>query len=86
MCGGEGELRCVRQVEIVDGDDEGAEALAGGQGLGEGFDKGGFADALNAVEADYEGAGRVGCAEVGFKAFEDCEGVLVGAGEAGELR
>lgn len=47
-------LLLVRQIEIVDAADEGRDALAV-EGFGEGHDEGGFADALEAIEADDEG-------------------------------
>lgn len=44
----------MRQIEIVDAADEGRDALAV-ESFGEGHDEGGFADALEAIEADDEG-------------------------------
>lgn len=47
----------MRQIEVVDAADEGGDALAV-EGFGEGHDEGGFADALEAIEADDEGRRR----------------------------
>lgn len=60
------------EVEVVDADDEGGEAFAVLEGLGEGADEGGLADTLEAVEADDEGAGSRGVAlAVGGELGED---------------
>lgn len=55
--GGEGQLVLVGEVEVVYADDEGLEELPLLERRGEGPDEGGLADALHAVQADYEGAG-----------------------------
>lgn len=55
--GGQGQLVLVGEVEVIYADDEGLEELPLLEGRGEGPDQGGLADALHAVETDYEGAG-----------------------------
>lgn len=70
--GGQGELVGVGEVEVVDAHDEGREAFAVLEGLGEGADEGGLADALEAVEADDEGTRARGVAlAVGGELGED---------------
>lgn len=59
MCGGEAQLVSVAEVEVVDAEDEGLQVLALLEDFGEGAYEGGFADALDTVEADNEGAGGV---------------------------
>lgn len=68
--GGKGDLFVVRQVEVVDGEDEDGE-VSGREGpvVAEEGDEGGLAGALDAVETDDEGAGRGGAG---------CLGCLVG--------
>lgn len=57
MCPRQGHLVRVRQIEVVDAAHERGDALAL-EGRGKGHDEGGFADALDAVEADDEGRWR----------------------------
>ena len=68
--GSQGELVGVPQVEVVDADDEGLEALAVLESLGQGLDEGRLADTLHAVQADDEGLRRVG-GTVELEALED---------------
>lgn len=82
----ETQLVLASQIQVIDAADQRLEILLRLQGLREGRDEGGLAGTLNAVEADEEWEGMVGClveGEAGEDEGDAVRGLVVDDGCAG---